>query len=351
MTEPAAVAHAHADSRMALPSIGFDIGGTNLRGAVVGSGGTLLATASRRTPSTELELEDAIAEVVDELRAAVPEAEGVGLAVAAFLDADCRTVRFAPHLPWVDAPVAERLEQRLGTTVVLEHDANAAAWGEYRFGASRGAGTWVMFAMGTGIGGAMMTDGRLFRGAYGTAPEFGHMTVVPGGRPCPCGKRGCLERYCSGTALVTTAEELACDMTDDSPLAERIVRSYVNRPSVTGADVMAAAGAGDPLGLAAVADFSQWLGQGLAIVADVFDPELIVIGGGVAGGFDQYIDQAKESFAANVTGAGHRPEAVVAVAQLGADAGMIGAADLVRTAVQVRLEHVAGESVSANSCA
>ncbi len=317
-----------AASPHAAPTIGFDIGGTNLRGAVVAPGGRILRTAKRRTPTTEEGMESGIADIVEELRGHYPEAASVGLAIAGFLDPGCRIVRFAPHLPWRDADVATRLEDRLGLPVVLEHDANSAAWGEYRHGAARDAGTWVLFAIGTGIGGAMMHGGRLFRGAHGTAPEFGHLTVVPGGRPCPCGKRGCLERYCSGTALVTTASELAPDYVAASPLARRLVRAGVSGPTVTGSDVMEAASAGDPLGLAAVDDFAAWLGRGLALVADVFDPELIVIGGGVAGASAQYLDRAKAVFAESITGTGHRPLARIAPAQLGADAGVIGAADL-----------------------
>ncbi|WP_448852355.1 ROK family protein [Corynebacterium sp. 335C] len=310
------------------PTIGFDIGGTNLRGAVVAPGGRILRTAKRPTPATEEGMEDAIHAIVDELRAHHPDAASVGLAVAGFLDPGCRIVRFAPHLPWRDADVATRLERRLGMPVVLEHDANSAAWGEYRHGAARDAGTWVLFAIGTGIGGAMMHGGRLFRGAHGTAPEFGHLTVVPGGRPCPCGKRGCLERYCSGTALVTTAAELAPEYASRSPLARRLVRAGVSGPQVGGTEVMEAAAAGDPLGAAAVDDFATWLGRGLALVADVFDPELIVIGGGVARAADQYLGRAREVFAENITGSGHRPLARIAPAELGADAGVIGAADL-----------------------
>lgn len=328
---PVPAAPAPADpgaTSIPAPTIGFDIGGTNLRGAVVAPGGEILATAKRSTPGTEQGMEDGICAVVEELRADHPEAHSVGLAVAGFLDPACRTVRFAPHLPWRGADVVGRLEDRLSLPVTLEHDANSAAWAEYRFGAAREAGTWVLFAIGTGIGGAMMHDGRLFRGAHGTAPEFGHLTVVPGGRACPCGKRGCLERYCSGTALVTSAAELAAQEPKRSPLAGRIVKAGVSGPTVTGSDVMAAAAAGDPIGRAAVADFADWLGRGLALVADVFDPGLIVIGGGVAAAADQYLGRAREVFAENITGAGFRPLAHIAPAQLGADAGVIGAADL-----------------------
>ncbi len=273
-------------------------------------------------------IERGIIETSERLIERFPEVSAIGLAVAGFLDAQRQTVRFAPHLPWRDANVVKRLSLLLPRPLQLEHDANSAAWGEYRFGAARGADNWVLFALGTGIGGAMMQDGKIYRGAYGTAPEFGHLTVVPDGRECSCGKKGCLERYCSGTALVTTAAELAASGEFGSPLADGLAAG-----SVTGTDVVAAARKGDPLAQAAVDDFSRWLGRGLSMVGDVFDPELIVIGGGVASAADLYLDAAKEEFARQITGAGHRPLAEVKIAELGADAGMIGVADIARSAV------------------
>lgn len=310
-------------------TISFDIGGTNLRAAVVAADGTVVDRVQRPSNGTAEDLEDGIVALVDELVADHPGISAVGLAVAGFLDSGRRTVRFAPHLPWRDADVADRLGARLHLPVTLEHDANSAAWGEYRFGAARGADNWVLFALGTGIGGAMMTGGEIYRGAHGTAPEFGHLTVVPGGRPCSCGKRGCLERYCSGTALAATARELATTGRYRGPLAAACVDG-----TATGSDVMLAAQTGDPLAVAAVADFADWLGRALALVADVFDPELIVIGGGVAQASGQYLERARSVFAREITGAGHRPLARIEVARLGADAGMIGAADLARAAAE-----------------
>lgn len=313
------------DPAAAGPTISFDIGGTNLRASVVTPGGEVIDRLRRSSDGSARALEDNIVGMTGELLADHPGAVAVGLAVAGFLDGDRRTVRFAPHLPWRDADVAARLEARLDLPVALEHDANSAAWGEYRFGAARGVRNWVLLALGTGIGGAMMADGRIYRGAFGTAPEFGHLTVVPGGRPCSCGKRGCLERYCSGTALAATARELATTGRFGGELARACIDG-----TATGGDVMDAARLGDPLAQTAVGDFADWLGRALALVADVFDPELIVIGGGVAEAADQYLDRARGVFAREITGAGHRPLARIDVARLGADAGMIGAADLAR---------------------
>lgn len=298
-------------------TIGFDIGGTNLRAAVINPAGEIVDSTSVPTAREAQTLEDDIVRCVDNL-AASHDIEAVGLALAGFLDPECEVVRFAPHLPWRNAPVREILSRRLDVPVRLEHDANSAAWGEWRFGAGRGAKEWVFFAVGTGIGATLFTEGKIYRGAFGTAPEFGHLVVSPGGRLCPCGKRGCLERYASGTALPDTCAELRGEY--DTTLPEN--------PS--GEEITAAARQGDPLGIAVMENFGQWLGQGLAMVADVLDPELIVIGGGVSKDADLYLDQARDAMARQIVGAGHRPLARVATAKLGSAAGMIGVADLAR---------------------
>ncbi|AZA13968.1 ROK family protein [Corynebacterium choanae] len=309
-------------------TIGFDIGGTNLRGAVVDDQGTIVELAQVPTPGTAAAMERAIENIVHKL-ANQYSVSGVGLAVAGFLDPDCATVRFAPHLPWRDTNVRQLLTDRLGLPVTLEHDANAAAWGEYRFGAAQGARIWSLIAIGTGIGGALMIDGKLYRGAFGTAPEFGHLQVVANGRECPCGKRGCLERYCSGTALVTQAKETLAAAVDAQNSA--LHPTYQADPdSLTGRLIMQCARRGDPIARQIVDTFATWLGSGLALVADVLDPELIVIGGGVAAAADLFYDRAHDTFTTMITGSGHRPYARIETTTLGGDAGMIGVADLAR---------------------
>lgn len=302
-------------------TVGFDIGGTNMRAGVVTETGEIIESYSTSVPRTAAELEAGIVAVVEKLKQH-HDIAAVGLAIAGFLDPDCETVRFAPHLPWRDQNVRVDLSRALGLPVRLEHDANAAAWGEYRFGAARGANTWVLFAIGTGIGATLMHDGRIYRGAYGTAPEFGHIQVVPNGRVCPCGKKGCLERYCSGSALKTTATEFLQSHPD--------IDSVLRFSTFNGKDVMAAAGAGDELAQLVVAEFATWLGIGLSFVADILDPSLILIGGGVSADADLYLPAANNHMQANIVGAGHRPTPRVACAELGGTAGMIGVADLAR---------------------
>lgn len=307
-------------------TVGFDIGGTNTRAGVVTPEGEVLDVRSAHTPQDADELTATIVGMVDELRAEYDIA-AVGLAIAGFLDPGCEVVRFAPHLPWRDdRPVRAELEAALGLPVRLEHDANSAAWGEYRFGAAIDAETWVFFAVGTGIGATLMHRGEIYRGAFGTAPEFGHLTVVPGGRVCSCGKKGCLERYASGTSLVDCAVEKATQgRYVDCALYRKVVDKRAN-----GQDVMAAAREGDELGLAALSSFATWLGRGLSIVSDVLDPSLIVIGGGVSADADLFLEAARKEMEANIVGAGYRPVPQVLCAELGPQAGMIGVADLAR---------------------
>ena len=304
----------------ASPTIGIDIGGTSVRAAVVDAQCRILAVRRAPTPSTVVATEDLLARQIGELAEQIP-VRAVGLAVAGFLDRACARVRFAPHLAWRDDPVPQRMTDRLGLPVVMDHDVNCAALAEYRRGALAGSSVGLLVALGTGIGAGLVVDGDLYRGAFGIAPELGHLVVVPDGRPCPCGKRGCWERYCSGTALVATAREL---LTGGG--RSRLTSSELVGTELTGASVARAAEAGDELARQVLHDLGRWLGTGLAMAADVLDPEVIVIGGGVAAAAPLYLPTAAATMADHLTGAGHRPVPSVQVAAFGADAGIIGAA-------------------------
>lgn len=310
-------------------TIGVDVGGTSVRAGVVDDRGVVIDLARAATPRGERPLEDAIAGLIAELRSR-HEVDGVGLAVAGFVHTDLRAVRYAPHLSWRAAPVAHRIAERSGLPVTLEHDANAAAVAEHRYGAARGTDVSVLVAIGTGIGAGLLLGGRIFRGAHGVAPELGHLRLVPDGRPCSCGKQGCWERYCSGTALVTTTVEL---FASDPGRSTVLARELVHDPgSITGRRVAGAARDGDPVALQAMSELARWLGEGLALVADVYDPEVIVIAGGVSESAPLFLDAAREHYAGALTGAGHRPLARIRTAQLGDEAAIVGAATLAREA-------------------
>ncbi len=311
-------------------TIGVDVGGTNVRAGLVDAEGSMLDLRRAPTPAGAEALEDTIVAMVTGLRTDHDSRAGaVGLAVAGFVSTDRRQVRFSPHLPWRETAVAERVERRVGVPVLLEHDANAAAVAEYQLGAAGGADVAVLIAVGTGIGGALLVHGDLYRGAHGVAPELGHLRVVPDGRPCPCGKRGCWERYCSGTALVHTTLEL---LARHGPTTGTVASEAATDPGrLTGRRVAAAARNGDPIALRAMGELARWLGEGLALVADVFDPEVVIVAGGVVESAPMFLDQACEHHAAVVTGAGHRPLARIRAAQLSEDSGIVGAALLARS--------------------
>jgi glucokinase len=320
-------------------AIGVDIGGTKVAAGLVDSTGRVVQRARRETPhrSTSAQVvEDTIADVVDELRGH-REAVAVGIGAAGFVDAERSSVLFAPHLSWRHEPLRAALRRRFGLTVVVENDANAALWAEHRFGAARDDGDVVMVNLGTGIGGGLLIAGELFRGGFGIAGEFGHMQVQPGGRRCECGNRGCWEQYASGNVLVREAKELCAG---GSPVAHGLldrVDGDVSR--ITGPVVTQAATEGDAAAVELFEEVGRWLGVGLANLAAAFDPALFVIGGGVSEADGLLLSPAREAFRRQLTGRGFRPEARIVRADLGNEAGLVGAADLARDQVRLFRRH------------
>jgi glucokinase len=308
-------------------AIGVDIGGTKVAAGVVDEDGTILARTRRDTPGQDAaRTEDVIVEVVAEL-AAAHDVAAVGIGAAGWIASDRATVLFSPHLAWRDEPLRDALAERVGLPLAVENDANAAAWAEYRFGAAQGHRVVLCVTLGTGIGGGIVIDGAVYRGAYGLAGEYGHMTVVPDGRRCACGNRGCWEMYASGRALARDARELA----EESPVAAaRMIEAAGSIDALTGPIVTAAALAGDSAAISLCTTMGRWLGRGLANLAAAFDPSIFVIGGGVSAAGELMVRPAEVEFAHTLTGRGYRPQAEVALAALGAEAGLVGAADLAR---------------------
>jgi len=314
----------------ALPAVGVDIGGTKVAGGVVAADGTLLDTARRATPGSSVaDTEDAIVAVVEELAGRHEALVGVGIGAAGWFDRTGDTVLFSPHLAWRNSTLRKDLAARLQRPLWVGNDADAAAWAEYRYGAARGASLALMITLGTGIGGGIVIDGRLQRGAHGVAGEWGHMRVVPDGRLCACGSRGCWEQYASGTALGQTAREVA--LTSPAAAGRLLERVGGRAERLTGEDVARTAADGDPLALELVTEVGTWLGQGIADLAAVLDPEVVVIGGGVSVLGELVLGPARTRLDRALPGRGFRPGPRVVAAQLGAQAGLIGAADLVRS--------------------
>ncbi len=322
-------------------TVGVDVGGTKVAGGLVTAQGQVLHRSRRDTPERTTAprvVEDVIVAVVGDLLEAARTTyrlpvSSVGLGAAGFVSADRSAVVFAPHLSWRDEPIRDRVAERVGLPVTLDNDANAAAWAEHRFGAGRGETRLVLVTVGTGIGGGIVIDGRLERGRHGMAGEFGHMQVVPDGARCECGNRGCWEQYASGSRLQREAREM---IRAQSPYAAGLAQfagpPTAGRPpgQIEGAQVSAAAQAGDQAAVELLADVGRWLGIGLANLAAALDPGLFVVGGGVSQAAELLLGPARVSFARQLTGRGHRPLTPIVLAELGSEAGMIGAADLAR---------------------
>jgi len=309
-------------------TVGIDVGGTKIAGGVVDDEGTVLATARRQSPATDTDaIEAEIEDLVRELRGS-HDIVGVGVGAAGFVDAKRSTVLFAPNLAWREEHLRADLEARLGLPVVIENDANAAAWGEFTFGAGSDVDDFLLVTVGTGVGGGIVLDGQLHRGAFGVAAEIGHLRVVPGGRICGCGNRGCWEQYASGTALVRDTRELAAK-------GSLIARSLLDRAggrvdAIDGPLITEAARDGDPFAIEQLESLGQWLGEGIATLAAVLDPAVAVIGGGVSEAGGLLLEPTRVHFRSNLTGRNYRPQLEIRKAQLGNTAGMIGAADLAR---------------------
>lgn len=312
---------------MAL-TVGVDVGGTKVAAGVVDSEGRVLDKTRRPTPFTDPgQTAGAIASAATEL-ARTHDVEAVGVGAAGFVDAGRSTVLFAPNLAWRDEPLKDRVEQRVRLPVVVENDANAMAWAESEFGAGRGESFLVCITLGTGIGSGIIDGGELCRGKWGLGGELGHVRVVPNGRRCGCGNRGCWEQYASGHALVAEARDLA----RMSPaMAGRLLElGGGSCERINGPEVTKAALEGDAAALECFRVVAGWLGQGLADVAAVLDPGCFVIGGGLCEAGDLLLEPTRQAFAKALTGRGHRPLADIRIAELGPDAGLVGAADLAR---------------------
>jgi glucokinase len=307
-----------------------DIGGTKIAAGVVDEDGRIIAKTRRDTdPRDSASVDRGVIEACQEL-AEKHDVGAIGLAAPGFIAADQTTVLFTPNLPWREHPLRDIVAKELGEDVkiVVENDANAAGWAEFAFGAARDVQDMLLLTIGTGLGGALVVGGNLIRGAWGVAAEVGHMRVVPGGHYCGCGHEGCWEQYASGSALVRDAQ--AALITQPERGMRLLELAGGDADELTGPQVTQAAQEGDPLAVELLAELGRWIGEGSASVAALLDPAIVVIGGGVSAAGDLLLAPARNAFLDQLSARGHRPEATFALASMGNDAGIVGAADLAR---------------------
>ncbi|MCW2798189.1 ROK family protein, partial [Nocardioides sp.] len=246
---------------------GVDVGGTKIAGGVVDETGTIIEELRVESPATDAEaIEEAIEGLVTELRSR-HDIAAVGVGAAGYIDKARAVVMFAPNIAWRNVNLKAELEERVNLPVVVENDANAAAWGEFTYGAGHDVDDLLLVTVGTGVGGGVVLDGELYRGAFGVGAEIGHMRVVPDGILCGCGNHGCFEQYASGSALVREARAAA----DGGSLLARglLDRAGGNPEKITGPLITEAARAGDPFAIEQLAALGKWLGEGIASLTAV----------------------------------------------------------------------------------
>lgn len=303
-------------------AIGVDIGGTKISAGVVDTEGAIHARAE--LPS---DIDDSasvvgqIAELVSQLPA--EEVVGLGIGAAGIVDHETGHYFFGPNTGLRDFNMAEVVSKSIGLPVKIDNDANVAAWAEYRFGVGRGTKHFMCVTLGTGIGGGFVFDGKPYRGAHGGAAEIGHMVVDPNGPLCGCGRRGCWEQLASGMAL----ERIAREELPNHP--HTALHKLAEDGRVRGPAISDAAREGDPLARALIDRTAQWVGWGLGSLVNILEPERIAIAGGIVRDWDVFAPVAQASMIERIEAADRRPAPELVAAELGHDAGIVGAAGLV----------------------
>lgn len=299
----------------ATATVGIDVGGTKLVGAALDGDGGILRRGRVATPRDDpAALVDAVTDLVRELGEGVP----VGVGAAGIIDRD-GVVRYAPNLGVSDLPLGPQLEARLAVPVIVRNDATVAVYGEWRAGAGRGVDDLLMLTVGTGVGGGIVLGGHLVDGVNGLGGELGHVIVHEGGRLCPCGNAGCLEAYASGSAIERRARSRIRGGAVKSQLAEHPGR-------IDGRAVTDAAASGDGFAIELLEEAGHWLGVGMAGLVNAFDPARVLVGGGAGvNAGETLLGPARRATHARIMGAAYRAVPDIVVAELGDDAGAIGA--------------------------
>ena len=312
-----------------MHAIGIDIGGTKIAGGLVDDSGNILRESRVPTPSND---PAAIVAAVVKLTNELAEGEtviGVGVAAAGFVDANRENIVYAPNLSWRNEPFKANLQAQLSMPVIIENDARAAGWAEFQYGAAKSASHMILLTIGTGVGGAVVSNSQLQRGKFGFAGELRHVRVVPNGLLCGCGQHGCIEQYGSGSALLREAKALVAS---GDPKAARLAELQKASGELSGTEVYQAISESDPAALELLANLGSWLGQAIATLCAAIDPEVVVIGGGVSAAGDLLLDPIRNAYLEHLPARDYRPKLDVVPAKFLNDAGVIGVADLVRVA-------------------
>ena len=306
-----------------MNAIGVDVGGTKIAASVVTPEGEILNEVRYPSSGPKERLLSSMARSVNEVRDGF-EVGGICLAVPGTVSTEENKIIDAPNLHAIEGiPLKDELEERTGLTTTVENDANAAAWGEFRFGAGSEVSHLIFITLGTGVGGGVISHGVLLRGAQGAGGEMGHITIQATGPRCGCGNHGCLEALASGTAIARRAREVASEK-PDSALGQLAVER-----AVLGEDVARLARQGDEAAISVLRETGVWLGIGLAGFVNVFNPEVIAIGGGAARAGDLILDAARHEVRLRAMSPS-RDLVEIKEATLGADSGVLGAAALAR---------------------
>jgi glucokinase len=304
-------------------AIGVDVGGTKTKALRVGKGGEIDARSTLPTPATDASatvatIEEAVREILTD------DVVAIGIGAAGLVDVRTGVLLSAPNIAWRNVPLRDGIGGRFGLPVTVDNDATAAAWGEHLFGAARGFGHVLFVGVGTGIGGGILVDGTLMRGAHGLAGEIGHIIVEPGGPLCGCGNHGCWEQVAGGHAIARAGARAVLE--DPGSAIATLAGGDPSR--ATGELVARAAAAGEATAIAIIAQVGRRLGEGIGGLVNVLDPQVVVVGGGVAELGEPLLGPVREAYRAAVEFVDARPEVAIVPAALGNDAGAIGAASL-----------------------
>ena len=315
-----------------LHAIGIDIGGTKMAGALVDDAGNVVNELKIPSPIDD---SDQMIEAISSLISTLGEGQqvmAVGVAAAGFMSADREVMYHSPNIAaWRNEPLKRRIEIKTNLPVLLENDANAAGWAEFRFGAGAGSKSMIMLTIGTGVGGAIISNGVLLKGGFGIGGELGHAVLHPGGKECGCGQSGCVESYCSGTALLKAARELS---QSNDPKATRLKELMLESGELSGEQLYRAISENDFAAAELITELGHNLGTAIAsLFVPVLDPELVVIGGGVSAVGEKLLSPIRSAFEQSIPAKGFRPELKIVKAKFLNQAGLIGAADLARHSV------------------